>query len=114
MINYDYLYVLWVSFIGVVLTIAYQLEEIIENKVYETTSKKTIALLLLAKSIVGAILINLVFFALNEININFTVFGKHVVFGTTINLLIASVICLWGSDFYKTTHRLLKRKSEEV
>ncbi|NCB11006.1 MAG: hypothetical protein EOM78_05180, partial [Erysipelotrichia bacterium] len=106
--------ILWIFLLGVILTIAYHVEEILENKVYETTSKKVIFTLLFAKALIGGVLICFVFFALEEISIEFTVLDFNVKFGEITNLLIASVFCLWGSDFYKVTNGILKRKGESI
>lgn len=114
MFNFDYIYFIWIFALGMILTIAYHAEEILENKVYETTSKKVIYALLFAKSLIGGFLICFVFFALEEIGIEFTIFDFNVKFGVISNLLIASVFCLWGSNFYKATHGILKRKGESI
>ncbi len=108
----DYIVAWWVALIGIVLTLAYNIETIIEEKAYVVTSRVTLAFLLLAKATIGAIVIVLVYFALSELNIEFTVFTIHVKFGVFTNLFVASIFCLWGSDFYKTTQRLFKKKAE--
>ena len=112
--NLNYIYILWIFLLGVILTIAYHVEEILENKVYETTSKKVIFTLLFAKALIGGVLICFVFFALEEIGIEFTILDFKIKFGEITNLLIASVFCLWGSDFYKVTNGILQRKGEAI
>jgi len=110
----DYIYMLWIFILGVVLTIAYQLEEMIENEVFKTTKKTVIATLLFVKSLIGGILIVTVAFALEEIGVEFTIFTFTIKFGTFTNILIASVVCLWGSSFYRTSHKILGRKAKEM
>lgn len=114
MFNINYIYIFWIFLLGMILTITYHLEEILEKKIYETTSKKVIFTLLFTKALIGGFLIVFVFFSLKELNIEFTIFNFNVKFGEVTNLLISSVICLWGSDFYKVTNGILKRKGESV
>lgn len=107
--NKNYLVAL-VGGLGVVLTVAYTLEEMLESGTLNGVSKLKIAFLLAIKSVLGAILIVLVYFSLSELNIAFTVFGTTIKFGTFTNLFISSIICLWGSDFYRFSQKLFKKQ----
>ncbi len=110
----DYINILYVFMVGMLLTILYKVEQFIESKAYKATKISELLVLLFAKSLLGGFIISGVFFSLEELHISFTMFGREFVFGSFTNILIASIFCLMGSDFFKFTQKIINKNGDKV
>jgi len=92
---------IYIFVLGIFLSLLYYIEEMIEEQEYK--EKKILAILSLAtvKSLLGGILIVLIFYMLQEIKISFTLFGSEIKFGLWSNLFIAGTLSVFGSDLFK-------------
>ena len=96
--------------LGAILTLFYYIEEAIEKQEYKEKSFSVIALLALAKSIIGGILIVIIFYTLQELNLEFKIFDTSIKPGLWGNLFIAGTFSLFGSDLFK----IIKNKTENI
>lgn len=101
---------IYILLLGVFLSVLYYAEELIEEQTYKEKSFWVIFTLLAVKGFLGGILIILTFYALSELNLTFTIFGKTIALGLWTNLFIAGVISVFGSDLF----RLIKRRAEQM
>ena len=91
----------YIFLLGLFLSLLYYVEEIIEEQEYKEKSMVVISLLALVKAFLGGILIVLIFYTLQELNLEFTIFGTVVKFGLYTNLFIAGTVSVFGSDIFK-------------
>lgn len=103
-----YLKLIYIFLLGFVLSLLYYIESIIEKKEYTEKSLLIISMLAFVKSFIGGILIVLLFYALQELNLQFTIFGQLIKFNFWTNLLIAGTLSLFGSDMFK----MIKKRVE--
>jgi prolipoprotein diacylglyceryltransferase len=101
---------LYIFSLGMVLTLLYYLEDIIEKQEYKEKSLGSISFLAFIKSLLGGILIILFFYTLEELKLEFVLFSMHFKLDIWGNLLIAGTLSLFGSDMFK----ILKRRAEIV
>lgn len=88
---------IYIFILGVVLTLLYYVEEIIEEQEYKQKSIPMIVALALVKSILGGVLIVLIYYTLQELKIEFVIFDIAIKFGDYTNLFIAGAFSLFGS-----------------
>lgn len=101
---------IYIFSLGMFLTLLYYLEEMIEKQEYKTRGWLTISFLSLVKSLLGGILIVLIFYTLEDLKIEFTLFEVKFKLQTWANLLIAGTISLFGSDMFK----MIKHRVETI
>lgn len=100
---------LYIFILGVVLTLLYYVEEIIEEQEYKQKAIPMIVALAFIKSILGGVLIVLIYYTLQELKIEFVVFDIAIKFGDYTNLFIAGAFSLFGSDMFKMFKNKLER-----
>lgn len=101
---------LYIFALGVFLTLLYYLEDIIEKQEYKEKSLWSITFLAFIKSLLGGILIILFFYTLEELNLEFVLFGMNFKLNIWSNLLVAGTLSLFGSDMFK----LIKRRVDSI
>ena len=101
---------LYILLLGILLSILYYAEELIEEQTYIEKSLGYICVLLSIKGLMGGALTVLIFYTLEELKLSFTIFSIQLEFGMWTNLLIAGSISIFGSDFF----RIIKRRAEEI
>lgn len=101
---------MYILLLGIFLSVLYYAEELIEEQTYKEKSFWVIGILLVVKGLLGGVLIILTFYALSELNLSFTIYGKTVTLGLWTNLFIAGVISVFGSDLF----RLIKKRAESM
>jgi len=99
---------LYILTLGIFLSVLYYAEELIEGQAYKEKSLWIIGLLLSIKGALGGIIIILSFYALEELNLTFTIFDKTITLNMWANLFIAGTISIFGSDFL----RIIKKRAE--
>lgn len=100
---------LYIFILGVILTLLYYVEEIIEEQEYKQKSIPMIIALALIKSILGGVLIVLIYYTLQELKIEFVIFDIAIKFGDYTNLFIAGAFSLFGSDMFRMFKNKLER-----
>ena len=98
---------IYIFILGIFLSLLYYIEEMIEEQEYKEKSLRMIGLLALIKSLIGGILIVLIFYMLQELQITFTAFNVEIKFGLWSNLFIAGTLSVFGSDLFK----ILKKRA---
>lgn len=101
---------IYIFVLGIFLSLLYYIEEMIEEQEYKEKSLRMIGILALIKSLIGGILIVLIFYMLQELQINFAVFNVEIKFGLWSNLFIAGTLSVFGSDLFK----ILKKRAENT
>lgn len=99
----------YIFILGIFLSLLYYVEEIIEEQEYKEKSIIAIGFLALIKSLLGGILIVLIFYTLQELQLSFTLFSKEVTFGLWSNLFIAGTVSVFGSDIFKMAKKRANR-----
>lgn len=99
---------MYIFALGLFLSLLYYIEEIIEEQEYKEKSWVVIGVLALVKASIGGILIVLIFYTLQDLQISLELFGKQIVFGLWTNLFIAGTISVFGSDLFK----MVKKRAE--
>ena len=92
---------LYIFMLGVLLTLLYHIEQMIEEEEHKAKGFWTMCALLFTKASIGGILIILIYYTLLEFNIEFTLLNMNVKFGEWTNLFIAGTFSLFGSDMFK-------------
>lgn len=101
---------IYIFILGIFLSLLYYIEEMIEEQEYKEKSLGAIGILALIKSLLGGILIVLIFYMLQELQISFTAFNIEVKFGLWSNLFIAGTLSVFGSDLFK----IIKRRASSA
>lgn len=99
----------YIFLLGLFLSLLYYVEEIIEEQEYKEKSMVVISLLALVKAFLGGILIVLIFYTLQELNLEFTILGTAVKFGLYTNLFIAGTVSVFGSDIFKMAKKRVEK-----
>lgn len=99
---------IYIFLLGLFLSLLYYIEETIEEQEYKEKSWVIIGVLALIKAALGGILIVLIFYTLQDLQISVELFGKQIVFGLWTNLFIAGTISVFGSDLFK----MVKKRAE--
>ena len=99
----------YIFFLGAILTFFYYIEEAIENQEYKEKSLLMMAFLAFVKSVIGGILIVLIFFTLQELKLEFDLIGIHIKLDLWANVLISATFSLFGSDIFKIFKRRLEK-----
>ncbi len=100
---------LYIFILGAILTLLYYVEEIIEEQEYKQKAIPMIISLALVKSILGGVLIVLIYYTLQELKIEFVIFDMAIKFGDYTNLFIAGAFSLFGSDMFRMFKSKLER-----
>lgn len=100
---------LYIFILGVLLTLLYYIEEIIEEQEYKQKAIPMIIALAFVKSILGGVLIVLIYYTLQELKIEFVLFNINIKFGDYTNLFIAGAFSLFGSDMFRMFKNKLER-----
>jgi hypothetical protein len=95
--------------LGIFLTLLCYMEEIIEKQEYKEKSLLIITMIASIKALLGGIMIVLIFYTLQELKIEFTIFTTVIKFDIWGNLLIAATLSLFGSDMFKIIKKRVER-----
>jgi hypothetical protein len=110
MYDFRYYEVYYIFLLIVFLTFLHMLEEMIETESYKTKSKLTLSFLIATSSIIAGIIGTVCFYTLQELHLNFTIFGIQIQLQLWANIFISITIPF----FYKEMIQLAKRRMSNM
>lgn len=103
---------IYIFLLTVFLACLYQIEDLIEKNENQKLSKKALFGLVISSSLTAGIIGTMVWFILEEVHIQFTIFGVLVTLKGTLNVFIAVTFPFFYKEIIHAINGRIRKKGE--